>query len=319
MKIVILDGLTTNPGDNPWTELSSLGDLTIYANSALDNVLQRAADADILITNKVKLGSSALANLPKLKFISVLATGYDVVDVNAAKKRGILVSNVPEYSTQSVAQHAFAGLLSLIARPEQHHQSILKGQWLESGQFSFWNQSLMELAGKTMGIVGLGRIGRAVANIASSFGMKLVAHSPRRREPLTCPGFEWLEIEELFAQSDVVSLHCPTTLQSAGMVNRSLLSKMKSTAILINTARGALVDEKDLAEALNSKSIWGAFLDVVSVEPILPDNPLLTARNCLLTPHQGWATLESRQRLVKATAENVAAFLNGQPTNVVNT
>jgi glycerate dehydrogenase len=319
VKITVLDGFTTNPGDNPWTPLEAHGELCVYDNTSSEQLIARSSDADILIANKVRLESTSLAKLPKLKFISVLATGYDIVDIDAAVRQGVLVSNVPEYSTASVAQHVFTGLLSLLARPEEHHRAIVQGRWSESGQFSFWNHPLIELVGKTMGIVGLGKIGRAVARLANAFGMRVVAHSPSRRDPLPYSDFQWNDLGELFAGSDVVSLHCPTSVESKGMVNQALLSRMKATAVLINTARGALVNEMDLAAALNSGLIAGAFLDVVSVEPITQDNPLLTAKNCLLTPHQGWATIESRRRLVQATAENVAAFITGHPINVVNT
>jgi glycerate dehydrogenase len=318
VKLVVLDGYTTNPGDNPWTPLETLGELQVFDWTSSEQVIDRALDAEVLITNKTKLNATHFEKLSKLKLVSVLATGFDVVDIHAAKEHQVTVSNIPEYSTHSVAQHVFTGLLALLNRPEEHHHSILAGKWIDSGQFSFWNRTLVELAGQTMGIVGLGRIGKSVAKLADAFGMKVVANSRSRNAHLPYPGFQWLDIEELFSISDVVSLHCPATPATIQMVNADLISKMKPKAVLINTARGSLVNELDLAAALNAGNIGGAFLDVVSLEPIPSDNPLLTARNCLLTPHLAWATLASRRRLLQKTAENVAAFLEGRPINVVS-
>lgn len=319
MKIVVLDGYTANPGDIGWNAIEALGELSVYPRSAPEQIIERAHGAEVLITNKVPLTAQTIASLSSLKFISVLATGYDVVDVAAAKARGISVSNVPEYSTQSVAQHVFAGLLALLGRPEQHHQAIIDGAWGRAGQFSFWNLTLTELAGKKMGIVGLGKIGLAVAKLAHAFGMEVIATGRNRGRPKPATNFEiqWRELEALFAEADFVSLHCPATPETNKMINRSLISKMKPSSILINTARGALVDEADLANALNEGRLAGAFLDVVSVEPIDSANPLLRAKNCLLTPHLGWATIESRRRLIQTTADNVAAYQLGKPVNVV--
>jgi glycerate dehydrogenase len=318
MKIVVLDGKTLNPGDNPWSPVATLGELVVFDRTEPGLTIDRALDADIVLTNKVVLDQNVISQLPNLKFISVLATGVNVVDLAFARQRNIPVSNVPVYSTVSVAQHVFACLLNFIHRPEQHHRAIEDGQWQASKDFSFWLNPITELAGKTMGIVGLGRIGRATARLANAFGMAVVASSRREREPLALPGFEWLNLEELFATSDVISLHCPQTAENVGFVNAELLSKMKPTAILINAARGGLVNEQDLADALNSDQIGGALLDVVSTEPIADDNPLLTARNCLLTPHIAWATIEARHRLMQTTADNVAAFMAGTPINQVN-
>ncbi len=318
MKIVVLDGKTLNPGDNPWDPVAELGELVVFDRTEPGLAIERALDADVVLTNKVVLDQSVISQLPNLKFISVLATGVNVVDLAFARQQEIPVSNVPVYSTVSVAQHVFACLLSFIHRPEQHYRAIVDGQWQASQDFSFWLHPIPELAGKTMGIVGLGRIGRATARLADAFGMTVVANGRSKREPLDLPGFQWLDLDELFATSDLISLHCPQTEENVGFVNAELLSKMKPTAILINAARGGLVNEQDLADALNSDQIGGALLDVVSAEPIADDNPLLTAKHCLLTPHIAWATIEARQRLMQTTAENVAAFLAGSPINRVN-
>jgi len=318
MKIVVLDGGTLNPGDIPWNAVHSFGETVIFDRTDAEQVIERGVDADILLTNKVVLDESVISQLPNLKFISVTATGVNVVDLEFARARNIPVSNVPVYGTDSVAQHVFACLLSFIHRPEQHHQAIQNGQWQKSNNFSFWLHSITELAGKTMGIVGLGRIGRATALLANAFGMRVVASNRRQNEPLDLPGFEWLSLEELFANSDVISLHCPQTEDNVGVVNAELISRMKPKAILINTARGGLIHEQDLADALNADRIGGALLDVVSVEPIADDNPLLGAKHCLLTPHNAWSTIEARRRLMQSTADNVAAFIAGNPINVVN-
>lgn len=317
MKLVVLDGKTINPGDNPWTPLESFGTLEVYDRTAEDQIVSRCADAAIVLTNKVPFTEATLEQLPNLKFIAVTATGYNVVDTVAAGKCGVVVSNVPEYSTLSVAQHVFAMLLSFLHRPAEHHQAIIDGQWQAIGDFSFTLAPIHELAGKTLGIVGLGRTGRATAAIAAAFGMRAVASSRRQINPLPNEGFEWLSVEQLFDQADVVSIHCPQTDETKGFINAKLLSKMKSSSILINTARGGLVDEQALADTLNAGGIAGALLDVCSTEPIGADNPLLGAKNCVITPHIAWATVAARQRLMQTTADNVAAFLKGQPQNVV--
>ena len=317
MKLVILDGKTLNPGDNPWTPLESFGELEVYDRTPDDQIIDRCGDASIVLTNKVPFTRATLAQLPNLKFIAVTATGYNVVDTTAAREQGVVVSNVPEYSTRSVAQHAFAMLLSFLHRPAEHHQAILDGQWQAIGDFSFTLSPVHELAGKTIGIVGLGRTGRAMAALATAFGMRVVASSRRQVNPLPDDGFEWRSVEQLFAEADVVSIHCPLTADNEQFIDEKLLSQMKPSAILINTARGGLVDERALANALNAGVIAGALLDVCSTEPIGADNPLLSAKNCVLTPHIAWATLEARQRLMQTTADNVAAFLKGQPQNVV--
>ena len=318
MQITVLDGYTLNPGDNPWTGVSALGDLTVFDWTGAAEILPRAAAADVLLTNKTPLTAQTIAALPRLKFISVLATGYNVVDVAAARARGVPVSNVPEYGTDSVAQFVFALALAGCHRVEYHDQLVREGEGRKRGDFCFWNTPLVELAGKQMGIVGFGRIGRRVGQLANAFGMGVLACNVSPRAAPAYRPFAWKTLEEVFSEADFVSLHCPQTAENVGMVNRGLLARMKPTARLINTARGGLVNEHDLADALNAGVVAGAALDVVGAEPIAADNPLLTARNCLLTPHIAWATIEARRRLMKVTAENVRAFLQGNPINVVN-
>lgn len=318
MKIVVLDGITLNPGDNPWTLVEQLGELTVYDSTSPDEVVSRSIDADVLLTNKVVLSREIIEQLPKLKFISVTATGYNVVDLDAARKKRIPVSNVPVYSTDAVAQHVFAMLLAYIHRPEAHSQAVADGQWKASGQFSFWLQPITELKGKTFGVVGWGRIGKATAAIAKAFGMRVVASSRREADAPQWDDFQWMKIDQLFKESDVVSLHCPLNEDSEGMVDATCLARMKSNAILINTSRGGLVNESDLADALANKKIGGALLDVVSSEPMSDDNPLRSIENGLVTPHIAWTTVEARRRLMQATAENIHAFQDGWPRNVVN-
>lgn len=318
MRIVVLDGYTLNPGDNPWDPVEALGELTVYDRTPPESIVERARGAEVILTNKTPLDATTLAALPGLKFISVLATGYNIVDVAAARRQGIAVSNVPEYGTASVAQHVFALLLALCHHPERHDQLVRAGQWRQSGDFCFWESPLAELAGKTMGIVGFGRIGRRVGELAHAFGMSVLAHDVNTGTSPDYQPFGWAAIETLFAQSDVVSLHCPQTEQNVGMVNRGLLSKMKPTAILINTSRGGLVNEGDLAEALNSGRIAKAAIDVLSREPVEESNPLLRAKNCLITPHIAWACLEARRRLMATTADNIRAYAEGRPVHVVN-
>jgi glycerate dehydrogenase len=316
MKIVVLDGYTLNPGDNPWDEVAKLGTFVCYDRTPAELIIERAKDAEIILTNKTPLSADTLAELPKLKLISVLATGYNVVDVKAAKARGIVVSNVPTYATDAVAEYVFALLLNFYRQPQLHSELIKQGEWSKA-EWSFWRTPLTEVAGQTLGIVGFGRIGRRVGDIAAAFKMKVLANDPQRIEPPSYP-FAWCEVPELFAKSDVVTLHCNLTPENTGMVNKALLGRMKPTAYLINTSRGPLVKDPDLAEALRQGKLAGAALDVVSTEPIPPDNPLLKAPNITITPHIAWAALAARRRLMKITAENVAAFLARKPINVVN-
>ena len=317
-KIVVLDGYTINPGDNPWTALGALGELTVYDRTPPEQVLERAKGADILVTNKAVLDDLLLSALPRLRFIAVLATGYNVVDVTAAGRCGIPVSNVPEYSSLTVAQHTFALLLELTNRVGQHDTAVKNGEWSACEDFSFCKGPLVELVGKTMGIVGFGRIGRAVTSIAQAFGMEVIVHTPHPPQWSDAPRVRFTGVEELYAISDVVSLHCPQTAENTGFVDAALLSGMKPSAFLLNTGRGALINEQDLATALRNGQLAGAALDVVSREPIPADNPLLDAPNCIITPHIAWAALAARRRLMAQTAANVAAFLAGKPVNVVN-
>ena len=316
MKMVVLDGHTLNPGDNPWDGLSRLGELTVHARTGQGEVQERAREADILFTNKTRLDRELLGALPRLAFVSVLATGYDVVDVEAAGALGIPVSNVPEYGTDSVAQFVFALLLELCHGTALHHSAVRHGEWTARGDFSFWKTPQVELAGKTMGIVGYGRIGARVGELAHAFGMDVAAYNPR---PKNAPDHvTFTSLGDLFATADVVSLHCPMTGDNKEFVNQHLLRRMKPWALLINTARGDLVNQNDLVEALTQETLAGAALDVVSPEPIPEHSPLLALPNCLITPHMAWATQEARQRLMRQTVKNVEAFLDGSPVNVVN-
>lgn len=316
--IVILDGYTINPGDNPWDRVTTLGACTIHDRTPSELKIERARDADIILTSKVKLDAATLEALPRLRYISLLATGYNNVDVEAAGKRGIPVSNVPAYSTESVAQTAFALLLELAVHVGMHDAAVKAGEWTSCPDHSFWKGSIVELDGLTLGIVGYGTIGRAMARIATAFGMRVIAHAPRiPQDPGPLP-VRFVTLEELFATADVVSLNCPQTPENTGFVNARLLAVMKQSAFLINVARGGLVNEADLARALQSRQIAGVGLDVIAHEPMLPDNPLLGAPNCIFTPHLAWASLAARQRLVAIVAANVASFLAGTPANVVN-
>lgn len=317
-KIVVLDGYTLNPGDNPWTEVEKLGDLTVYDRTPSDLIVERSKDAEIILTNKTPLSAESLNQLPKLEFIAVLATGYNIVDTEAAKGMGVPVSNVPIYGTDSVAQFVIALLLQHCHHVALHQQQVKEGTWKASGDFCFWNTPLIEVVGMKMGIVGFGRIGRRVGELANALGMDVLASDIQQGEAPSYGNFAWKEVPELFAESDVVSLHAPQTPDNTEMVNKDLLSVMKPSAFLINTARGGLVHEPDLAEALNNGQIAGAAVDVVSKEPIEDSNPLLTAKNCFITPHIAWASLAARTRLMQTTAENIAAFMAGSPINVVN-
>lgn len=315
MKIVILDGYTLNPGDLDWAPLHKLGDVTIHDRSAKDEILERAAGAEVLLVNKVVLSADLLAQLPDLKYVGVMATGFNNIDIEAAKKQGIIVTNVKAYGPASVAQQTFALLLALVNRPEMHSQSVYAGEWVASPDFCYWKSPLTELAGKTMGLVGFGDIGSQVAKIAAAFGMKVIAH---RRNPEPVEGVEMVPLDDLFRRSDVISLHCPLTDETKGVINSESIARMKSNAIVLNTGRGPLIEEADLAEALRNGTIAGAGLDVLSTEPPRADNPLLAAPNCVITPHVAWATFEARKRLLQMVAENLEGFLKGKPRNVVS-
>ena len=317
-KIVVVDGYTLNPGDNPWTPLSELGTLEVYDRTAPEEIPTLADRADVLITNKCAISGEAIERLPQLKFIAVTATGYNIVDVKAARRRNIPVSNVPEYANQTVAQFTWALILELCHRVGLHAKSVASGEWTRSPDFCYWKSPQIELAGKRLGLVGYGRIARNVAAIGRAFGMQVLASGrPGSRVPIG-EDIEWLSTDELFATADVVSLHCPLTSETENMVNAQRLAQMRPDAFLVNTSRGGLVVERDLADALRDGTIAGAAVDVVSKEPIEGDNPLLGAPNCLITPHMAWCSLAARRRLMKATADNVRAFLAGTPINVVN-
>lgn len=315
MNIVILDAYTANPGDCSWNALEKLGACTIHERTANADILSRACDADVLLTNKTPLGKEIIAQLPRLKYIGVLATGYNVVDIAAAGERGIPVCNVPEYGTSNTAQAAFALLLELTNRTGHHAATVREGRWSKSKDFCYWDGSLVDLHGATLGIIGCGKIGEAVARMGRAFGMHILAY---RRNPPSGGDFDYVPLETLIRRSDVVSLHCPLTEDTKGLINEERISWMKPTALLINTARGPLVNEADLAVALNSGMIAGAGLDVLSVEPPPADNPLLKAKNCIITPHIAWATPNARKRLINETVENVRLWQQGTPRNVVN-
>lgn len=324
MKIVILDGYAENPGDLSWEGFEKLGELTVYDRTPredVEEILRRIGDAEIICTNKTLIGREVIERAPKLRYIGVLATGYNVVDVDAAAERGIPVTNIPSYGTAAVAQHVMALLLEICNRTGHHSQAVHEGRWQRSEDFCFWDYPLMELAGKTVGIIGYGHIGKAAARLAGAFGMKVIAcrrpgHSVL--ENVQDDGVSMVTIEELFERADVISVHCPLFPETEGLICRENISKMKDGVIIINTARGPIVREKDLAEALNSGKVYAAGVDVVSTEPIRDDNPLLTARNCFITPHIAWASRESRQRLMDTAVDNLRAFLAGEPVNVVN-
>ncbi|MEI7817429.1 MAG: D-2-hydroxyacid dehydrogenase [Desulfuromonadales bacterium] len=317
-NIVILDGFTINPGDNPWYSLEALGSCTIYDRTPPAVKLERARDAEIILLSKVKLDEAALEALPNLKYISMLATGYNNVDVAAAGRLGIPVSNVPAYSTASVVQTTFALLLELAMHVGLHDASVKAGEWVKCPDHAYWKTPLLELDGLTLGIVGYGTIGQAVAQVGAAFGMKIIAYAPRIPHSVGCVPVRFVPLAELFASADVVSLNCPQTQDNNGFVNAGLLGLMKSSAFLLNLARGGLVNEGDLAEALREGQIAGAGLDVVAHEPMLADNPLLTAPNCIFTPHIAWASLAARKRLMAIVLANVSAYLAGAPINVVN-
>lgn len=322
MKIVVLDGHTLNPGDLSWSDLAALGDLQVYDRTAPELLLDRAVDAEILLTNKVSLDSSLIAALPKLRYVGVLATGYDVVDIPAANRHDIVVTNVPGYSTSSVVQMVFALLLEMTQQVGHYSRLVRQeGRWTGSPDFCFWDRPLRELAGLRMGLVGFGKIGRQVARVAAAFGMRVqvhTAHPDKYRHWQETEGIEFSGLEQLFAQSDVVSLHCPLTEDTAGLVNSSLLQMMKRRALLINTARGPLLDEQAVACALNSGRLAGLGTDVLSSEPPSVDNPLLAAANVHITPHIAWATEEARRRLLDIAVANIKSFLSGKVVNGVN-
>ncbi len=317
MRIVVLDGFTLNPGDLSWESLCALGEVVVYDRTPVKKVVERAAGADIILTNKTPISAETIANIPSLKYIGVMATGYNIVDIQAAHKNSVIVTNVAGYSTPAVAQHVFALLLELLNKVGFYSESVRKGEWHSSVDFSYWNQSITELNGKTFGIVGFGTIGRATAKIALAFGMRVISfHKHPERDQMD--GVEFCSLETLFEMSDVVSLHCPLNDQNIGFVNKELLLKMKPNAIIINTARGPLINHDDLADALTKKIIAGAGLDVYSVEPPQEVHPIFSHPNCVFTPHQAWASFEARERLMNLVVENVRAFQRNEPIHVIS-
>ena len=320
MKIVVLDGYTENPGDLSWGRLEELGEFIVYDRSSLtdeDEAIARIGEAEIVITNKTPITKRVLDSCPSIRYIGVLATGYNVVDYVYAAKKGISVTNVPGYGTDTVAQFTFALLLEICHHVAHHSEAVHAGRWEQSPDFCFCDYPQIELAGKTMGIIGFGRIGQKVGTIAKAFGMKVLAHSPHEYESGKAIG-TYVDLDTLLAESDVISLHCPLFPETEGIINQATIAKMKDGVILLNNGRGPLVVEQDLADALNSGKIQAAAVDVVSAEPIKGDNPLLTAKNCFITPHIAWATKEARQRIMDCAVNNVKAFLSGAPENVVN-
>jgi glycerate dehydrogenase len=317
MKLVYTDAYTLNPGDLDWARIEALGDVTFYDRTTPEQLLDRIRDAELVLVNKVRINRELLDQLPKLRYIGVTATGYDIIDLAAAKEKGVVVTNVRGYSSNSVAQLTFALLLELTLQVGRHSTSVHEGDWVASPDFSYSKSPLVELAGKTMGLVGYGDIGKSVAAIAKAFGMNVLVNR-RHPEPDAGDEIQYVDQETLFSQSDVVSLHCPATPDTIGFVNQTLLSLMKPSTYLINTSRGNLINEADLASALNGGKLAGAGLDVLAAEPPRADNPLLTAQNCIITPHIAWASREARQRLMHLVADNVQAFLDNKPQNVVN-
>ena len=320
MKIVVLDGYTENPGDLSWAELEKLGQLTVYDRTAYGEsplIAQRIGDAEVIVTNKTPISQQTLEQCPNLKLIAVLATGYNVIDCAAARKKGISVVNVPTYGTASVSQYSIALLLEICHHIGHHDQSVHAGNWANNADWCYWDYPLIELEGKTMGIIGFGRIGQAEGRIARALGMRVLAYDLYPSDSGRAIG-EYVDLDALYRQSDVISLHCNLTPENTRMINKGSIAKMKDGVILINNARGQLIDEQDVADALNSGKLAAAGLDVVYTEPIREDNPLLKAKNCIITPHISWAPRESRQRIMDVTAENIRAFLAGRPQNVVN-
>ncbi len=319
MKIVVLDGYTENPGDLSWEALGKLGELTVYDRTPYKDeaVIGRISDAEIVVTNKCPIRKSVIDACPQIKYIAVLATGYNVVDVQDAARKGIPVSNVPTYGTEAVGQFAIALLLEICSRVAHHSDAVHEGRWEKAADWTFWDYPLIELAGKTMGIIGFGKIGQTTSRIAKALGMRILAAGSRETEAGRAIA-EYVDLDTLLKESDVIALHCPLFPETEGIINRETIAKMKDGVILINNSRGPLVAEQDLADALNSGKVYAAGLDVVSTEPIRADNPLLTAKNCYITPHISWAPKEARARIMEITARNVEAFLNGAPINVVN-
>ena len=317
MKIVVLDGYALNPGDLSWECLRRYGELAVYDRTPEDKIIERIGDSEIVITNKTPIMEDTLSKC-NIKYIGVTATGYNVVDTEAAKRYNAVVTNVPAYSTASVAQMVFAHILEICQQVGLHNKAVKSGEWEKSEDFCFWKLPLIELEGKVMGIIGFGRIGQAVGRIAQAFGMKVIAYSPRKNSTLESQTMRYTDLEDIFRQSDIISLHCPLFEETKGIINRSNIAKMKDGVIIINTSRGPLIVEEDLAEALNSGKVYAAGVDVVADEPIKSDNSLLKAKNIFITPHIAWAPKEARDRLMSIAVNNIEAFLRESPQNVVN-
>lgn len=318
MKIVVLDGYTENPGDLSWDALGSLGELTVYDRTPADKITERIGSAELVITNKTPIGAKTIAACPSIRYIGVLATGYNVVDTAAAKEKGIPVTNIPAYGTETVAQFAMGLLLEICGHIGHHNDAVHEGRWESCPDFCFWDYPMVELSGKTMGIIGFGKIGQAVGRIAQAFGMNVLAMANHKRPELETETCRFAELSEILEKSDVISLHCPLLPSTEGIINKESIGKMKDGVIIINNSRGPLIVEEDLAEALKSGKVQAAGLDVVSTEPIKGDNPLLAAPNCIITPHISWASAEARRRLMDIAVDNVRQFLAGTPVNVVN-
>ncbi|WP_418603314.1 D-2-hydroxyacid dehydrogenase [Hwangdonia sp.] len=320
MKIVVLDGYTLNPGDLSWEGIEQFGDLVVYDRTGFDTeeIVKNIGDAEAVFTNKTPLPKAVLTQVPHLKYIGVLATGYNIIDVEVAKALGIVVANVPTYGTQAVAQFAMALLLEMCHHVGDHSKAVKDGEWTKSLDFCFWNTPLIELDGKTMGIIGFGQIGQATAKIAQAFGLNILAYNRSKNLKLETETCKYVSLDELLKSSDIISLHCPQTEATTGIINKNNIDKMKDGVMIINTSRGGLIVEEDLKEALNSGKVSGAAVDVVSTEPIQANNPLLKAKNCIITPHIAWAPKASRTRMMETAVENLKAYLNGHPINVVN-
>ena len=320
MKIVVLDGFTLNPGDLSWDGIKKFGEVTVYERTgfAPENVIKTIGNADVVFTNKTPLPKSVLEKVPTVKYIGVLATGYDVVDTEAAKEQGIVVTNIPTYGTAAVAQFTMALLLEMCHHVGAHSEAVKNGDWINCPDFCFWNSPLIELAGKNMGLIGFGRIGQAAAKIAQALGLNVLVFDSYQNPALVNNSCRYVSLDELLGNSDIISLHCPLSDSTKGIINKNTISRMKDGVIIINTSRGQLVEEQDLCDALNSGKVAGAAVDVVSTEPIAATNPLLKAKNCIITPHIAWAPRESRSRLMKIAIENLAAYAAGKPVNFVN-
>lgn len=318
MKIVVLDGYTENPGDLSWDSLKALGEVTVYDRTSAEQAAERIGDAQAVILNKVPITRQVLDACPQIQYIGVLATGYNVVDVEAAREKGIVVTNIPTYGTDAVGQFAIALLLEICHHIGHHDQAVKDGKWENCSDWCFWDYPLIELSGKTMGIIGYGRIGQTTGRIAQALGMKVLANDDYKNPALEGENCRYADLDEVLSQSDVIALHCPLFPSTEGIINRNTIAKMKDGVIIINNSRGPLIVEQDLADALNYGKVYAAGLDVVSTEPIRGNNPLLKAKNCLITPHISWAPRESRQRLMDIAVNNLKAFIQGKPVNVVN-